>query len=266
MGGFPFYSLGNSCHYITTKNEPAVRFLTSWIVADFDTFEGRALLLETIKYLRESNSMRVCAIHNTDPSNDKKMFSRIVEVAQNTLAPAIARQFLAKVLEKDNAKKLIEGSKKLTDFEMIIMDATIEEIADSLRGRISLKISESVMETVNESVMEIVKPICDRNKYLEKENEEKDLLIIRYQTEIEQNNKDLEIQDKLLEELSSLGQKATKRRRILKAQSSGTESSGGHYCGICKRYFDTLTARQHCSNSSIDEYGYDDGNNAPQNF
>ncbi|XP_064106308.1 UDP-glucose:glycoprotein glucosyltransferase 1-like isoform X1 [Macrobrachium nipponense] len=115
-------AIANSCHYITTKNEPTLRFLTSWIVADFDTIEGRALLLEAIKYLRESNSMRVCAIHNSSPFSENKMFSKIVEVAQNTLAPAVARQFLAKILEKDNAKKIIDGTKKLTDFEMIGVD------------------------------------------------------------------------------------------------------------------------------------------------
>ncbi|MPC29875.1 UDP-glucose:glycoprotein glucosyltransferase [Portunus trituberculatus] len=41
----------NSFHYLSTKTEPAIRPLTVWIVADFDTEEGRGLLVEAIKYL-----------------------------------------------------------------------------------------------------------------------------------------------------------------------------------------------------------------------
>lgn len=116
-------TLANSCRYITTKNDHTLRPLTVWIVGDFDTYEGRAILLEGVKYLRESNSIRICAIHNTDLSSESpKLFSRAVEVAQTTLPPAVARQFLAKVLEKDNAKKIIAGTKKWKDFEIAGLD------------------------------------------------------------------------------------------------------------------------------------------------
>ncbi|KAK7083346.1 hypothetical protein SK128_014020, partial [Halocaridina rubra] len=74
---------------------------------------------------RESNSMRVCAIHNTNINSGNKIFSRIVEVAQNTLAPAVARQFLANILEKENSKKIVEGTKKLTDFEITVSINTV---------------------------------------------------------------------------------------------------------------------------------------------
>ncbi|XP_045583681.2 UDP-glucose:glycoprotein glucosyltransferase 1 isoform X2 [Procambarus clarkii] len=111
--------IANSCHYITTKSEPAMRPVTAWVVGDFDTYEGRALLLEAVKYLRESNSVRVCAIHNIDADGSaSKIFSRAVEVAQSTLPPAVARQFLAKILVKENARKILDGSKKWTDFEV----------------------------------------------------------------------------------------------------------------------------------------------------
>lgn len=74
-------------------------------------------------FQRESNSIRICAIHNTDLSSESpKLFSRAVEVAQTTLPPAVARQFLAKVLEKDNAKKIIAGTKKWKDFEIAVSD------------------------------------------------------------------------------------------------------------------------------------------------
>ncbi|KAG7169373.1 UDP-glucose:glycoprotein glucosyltransferase 1-like [Homarus americanus] len=115
--------IANSCHYITTKSEPAVRPLTVWVVGDFDTYEGRDLLLEAVKYLRESNSVRLCAIHNRDTATDTtKIFSRAVEVAQATLSPAVARQFLAKVLAKENARKILDGSKKWTDYEISGLD------------------------------------------------------------------------------------------------------------------------------------------------
>lgn len=115
--------LADSCHYITTKSEPAVRPVTVWVVGDFDTEEGRALLLEAVKYLRESNSVRLCAIHNKDAAGDSlKIFSRAVEVAQATLSPAVARQFLAKILMKENARKILDGSKKWTDYEIPGLD------------------------------------------------------------------------------------------------------------------------------------------------
>lgn len=41
----------NSFRYLSTKSEPAIRPLTVWVVADFDTEEGRSLLLDAVKYL-----------------------------------------------------------------------------------------------------------------------------------------------------------------------------------------------------------------------
>lgn len=43
--------LANTFRYLSTKSEPAIRPLTVWLVADFDTEEGRTLLLEAVKYL-----------------------------------------------------------------------------------------------------------------------------------------------------------------------------------------------------------------------
>ncbi|XP_045120712.1 UDP-glucose:glycoprotein glucosyltransferase 1-like isoform X4 [Portunus trituberculatus] len=122
----------NSFHYLSTKTEPAIRPLTVWIVADFDTEEGRGLLVEAIKYLRESNSVRAYAVHNLDTTKSTPgIFSRAVEVAQNTLAPAVARQFLAKVLVKENAKKILNGSKKWSDFGItgLDMDAFLSRLS-----------------------------------------------------------------------------------------------------------------------------------------
>lgn len=124
--------LANTFRYLSTKSEPAIRPLTMWLVADFDTEEGRALLLEAVKYLRESNSVRVYAVHNLDTtSSTPGVFSRAIEVAQATLAPAVARQFLAKVLVKENARKILDGSKKWSDFELsgLDMDAYLSRLS-----------------------------------------------------------------------------------------------------------------------------------------
>lgn len=43
--------VAQSCRYLAAKSEPGVRPLTVWLVADYDTDEGRALLLEAVKYL-----------------------------------------------------------------------------------------------------------------------------------------------------------------------------------------------------------------------
>ena len=70
---------------------------------------------------RESNSVRVYAVHNLEVSGGRPgIFSRAVEVAQTTLAPAVARQFLAKVLVKENAWKILDGSKKWSDFGITV--------------------------------------------------------------------------------------------------------------------------------------------------
>lgn len=61
------------------------------------------------------------AVHNLDTtSSTPGVFSRAIEVAQATLAPAVARQFLAKVLVKENARKILDGSKKWSDFELSV--------------------------------------------------------------------------------------------------------------------------------------------------
>lgn len=43
--------MAQSCRYLAAKSEPGVRPLTVWLVADYDTDEGQALLLEAVKYL-----------------------------------------------------------------------------------------------------------------------------------------------------------------------------------------------------------------------
>lgn len=64
--------------------------------------------------------MRVSAVHNLDSSGTPGLFSRAIQVAQATLPPAVARQFLAKVLVKENARKILDGSKKWSDFEISV--------------------------------------------------------------------------------------------------------------------------------------------------
>lgn len=112
-----------SSRYMTTKNDPAVRPITVWLVGDFDTEEGRALLLEGVKYLRESNSVRLCAIHNFEAKKDVPgLMSRVVEVAQASLPPALARQFLSKILATESVRKVLKGDKKWIDFAVTGMD------------------------------------------------------------------------------------------------------------------------------------------------
>lgn len=55
--------LDNSCRYMSTKTEPALRPLTLWLLADYDTEEGRELLLEAVKYTvsgRNHNNSNKC--------------------------------------------------------------------------------------------------------------------------------------------------------------------------------------------------------------
>uniref|UniRef100_A0A6A7FWQ9 UDP-glucose:glycoprotein glucosyltransferase 1-like isoform X2 n=2 Tax=Hirondellea gigas TaxID=1518452 RepID=A0A6A7FWQ9_9CRUS len=121
--------LDNSCHYISTKVDPALRPLTVWLLADFDTEQGRDLLLEAVKYTRESDSVRLCAINNrntttTSSSGSKGVtMSRVIQVAHTTLPAPVARQLLVKILDPEVASKLVDGSKTFQQIKINGFDA-----------------------------------------------------------------------------------------------------------------------------------------------
>ena len=97
-------------------------------MGDFDSYSGRDLLLEAVKYTRESDSVRVCAIHSKnvgakDLPNSKLKLSEVVQVAQSTLPSPIARQFLVKILDAQFSKDLIAGVKTLDDVTVKGFDA-----------------------------------------------------------------------------------------------------------------------------------------------
>ena len=43
-------AISNECHYISTKAEYSLRPLTIWVAADFDSQQGRDMLLNAVKY------------------------------------------------------------------------------------------------------------------------------------------------------------------------------------------------------------------------
>ncbi|KAL7645301.1 UNVERIFIED_CONTAM: hypothetical protein RMT77_003687 [Armadillidium vulgare] len=126
--------IANSCRYIAYKNDDTLRPLSVWVFADFETEQGRAVLLEAIKYTRESNGLRICAISN---SANPGVFSKAVEIAQATLSPPVIRQFLVKILDSENATKIASGSKSVTDFIVTGME---EEAFKSRMSTFQMKI------------------------------------------------------------------------------------------------------------------------------
>jgi len=89
----------NSCHYISAKEEAKKpKHLSTWVVGDFNTAEGRSLLQEALSYTRESNSVRTCALHNQG-SSKTTLVPKLVQVAHTTLSSPSARQLIVKVLE-----------------------------------------------------------------------------------------------------------------------------------------------------------------------
>ncbi|XP_018026730.1 UDP-glucose:glycoprotein glucosyltransferase 1 isoform X2 [Hyalella azteca] len=130
--------LDNTCHYISTKTEPAVRPLTLWVIGDYDTPEGRDLLLEAVKYTRESDSVRLCAIHHRNtsaaPSTSLVPLSHIIEVAHSTLPSPVARQLLVKILDSDFVARLAAGEKafdqiKLNGFDHEAFEARLKSFS-----------------------------------------------------------------------------------------------------------------------------------------
>lgn len=98
-----------------------VRCITLFLPLSLCPLTLHSQLTLSLSLQRESNSVRVYAVHNLDTtSSTPGVFSRAIEVAQATLAPAVARQFLAKVLVKENARKILDGSKKWSDFELSV--------------------------------------------------------------------------------------------------------------------------------------------------
>jgi len=97
--------------YLTKTEEEQTHWITAWIVADFDTEEGRNLLRESLKHLKKSPSTRISIIHNSGnpTASTWKTASKLIHGIWRLLPNNIAKQMLTKILQKESIlKKVVE--------------------------------------------------------------------------------------------------------------------------------------------------------------
>jgi len=92
-----------------------LRMVTVWIVVDLETAPGRAVAKAAVAHVKSTNQMRVGVVHNTAKPG---LISKIVEAAVRNLGSSASNSLLSKVLKEDTAKKLIDGKKKLADYDI----------------------------------------------------------------------------------------------------------------------------------------------------
>jgi len=111
-------TLVNNLKYLVGKEAAKVsklRMVSSWVVADLDTVQGRQVALAAVKHVKTSNQLRVAFIHNTEAPG---LISRTVEAAMHHMEAAAALALIAKILKEDTALKLVAGSKKVEDYDI----------------------------------------------------------------------------------------------------------------------------------------------------
>ena len=103
-----------------TESANELRWLTIWVIADFDSIQGRQLLQNALKALKKSNQMRLALVHNgqqhenVENKGDVPPFSLLLDAILNRLSSTPAKQALNKLLnlqnqsESNNIQQLLE--------------------------------------------------------------------------------------------------------------------------------------------------------------
>uniref|UniRef100_A0A914YQY2 UDP-glucose:glycoprotein glucosyltransferase n=1 Tax=Panagrolaimus superbus TaxID=310955 RepID=A0A914YQY2_9BILA len=101
--------------YLTRNEEEKTYSFTIWVVADFDTVEGRQLLNHALKHLKKSNNARITILQNGEAkSASTKSASKLIHAIWRLLPNNIAKQMLTKLLQKESIlTKVLETN----DFE-----------------------------------------------------------------------------------------------------------------------------------------------------
>ncbi|CAH1780753.1 unnamed protein product [Owenia fusiformis] len=114
--------MAQNMKYITRKDEESIRSMTTWVVCDVETPEGRELMYSAIKQMKNSNDVRLGLVFNTKSPGDENFLSRAIYVAMTTLEPNMAKSFVTKLVKEENVKDLKSEVKVLADFEVHGMD------------------------------------------------------------------------------------------------------------------------------------------------
>ncbi len=121
-------TIAKHMNYITNKDDNKLHMMTSWVVADLETPEGRDIVRGAIAQVKSSSQFRLGIVQNSDKPD---MISKIVEATLESQTPAGAKNILAKVLKEATVKDLESGKKKLSDFDIpgADMDKLIETMS-----------------------------------------------------------------------------------------------------------------------------------------
>uniref|UniRef100_A0A670ICQ0 UDP-glucose ceramide glucosyltransferase-like 1 n=1 Tax=Podarcis muralis TaxID=64176 RepID=A0A670ICQ0_PODMU len=86
---------------------------TIWIVADFDSPDGRQLLSNALKYLKTSSHVQLGVVHNpaSKITEDNTVIARAILAAFLTQKNASLKNFLGRILKEDTARSLATGTK-----------------------------------------------------------------------------------------------------------------------------------------------------------
>uniref|UniRef100_A0A670IBP7 UDP-glucose ceramide glucosyltransferase-like 1 n=1 Tax=Podarcis muralis TaxID=64176 RepID=A0A670IBP7_PODMU len=107
------FVISENMKYVTRKDEDVVYPGTIWIVADFDSPDGRQLLSNALKYLKTSSHVQLGVVHNpaSKITEDNTVIARAILAAFLTQKNASLKNFLGRILKEDTARSLATGTK-----------------------------------------------------------------------------------------------------------------------------------------------------------
>uniref|UniRef100_A0A3B3SHB9 UDP-glucose ceramide glucosyltransferase-like 1 n=1 Tax=Paramormyrops kingsleyae TaxID=1676925 RepID=A0A3B3SHB9_9TELE len=113
----------NTFSYLDSRDKTSVvsrrlKYLTKagvtvWVVADFDTLQGRQLLQNAIKHMKSSTNMRVGVLSNPSSkvTEDNTPISRAIWASLHTQRSRETLSFVQKIIKHENAHLLEQGTK-----------------------------------------------------------------------------------------------------------------------------------------------------------
>lgn len=127
-------TLTSHLNYLTRNDDVSKLYsLTSWIVADLETAQGRELVRGGLTHIKSSSQMRLAVLHNTQSPG---LISRAFQAAVETQSNSAAKHLVGKILKEDTVKGLLAGKKNLADFDipganMDAFNARLKELNDN---------------------------------------------------------------------------------------------------------------------------------------
>lgn len=118
-------TLADNMEYVTLKESPMgqLNVLTCWVIADFDTENGRNMLKGAITQVKSSSHMRLGIVHNV--KNKPGLISLLLQAAIETQSNNAAKNLISKLIKPETAKALYSGKKSVFDYDIPDADMDI---------------------------------------------------------------------------------------------------------------------------------------------